>query len=831
MAFSMEVVPQHVAHYRAADGSWQPLSTHLLGTAKWTRHFAEKIGLGLLGELIGLLHDLGKYSQEFQNYLRSAIGSLNPDLDEEWVDAGKLKGKVDHSTAGAQLVWEALGEQHGRLATIVGQLAALCIASHHSGLIDCITTKGEDNFARRMAKEDAKTHLKEVRRRADANVLERCRQLLDDPQLLVEVDRMWKSIEERHENDTAGAPRLQQFGLLARMVFSCLIAGDRIDTADFEKPGEACFRPSGTYTNWEVLINRLERHLAAFPSRYPIDELRRAISLDCLKYASRAKGIFTLTVPTGGGKTLASLRFALHHAQRRKLDRIIYLIPFTSIIDQNAKVVRGVLEPEDVPKDAGRIVLEHHSNLTPEHQTWHEKMLCADWDAPVVYTTMVQFLEVLFGSGTRGARRMHQLANAVLVFDEIQTVPIRCVHLFNNAVNFLAEQCNSTVVLCTATQPLLERVDASKGAIRLAQAHNMMPNVGGLFEQLKRVDVRDARKPGGWSPEEVVQLALDGFRREGSCLVIVNTKRAAKRIFDLIAADLEEDMVYHLSTDMCPAHRKAELAKVQSCLESEAPVICVSTQLIEAGVDVDFQTVIRFLAGLDSIAQAAGRCNRNGRLQRGIVHIVNPGNENLGMLPDIEEGRRQAERVLDNFRQTPSKYDHDLLGPKALEEYYEHYFFNRKQDMSYRLSSSDANTSTSLLDLLSRNTHAVGTYCEETGMPPSYFFRQPFAKASQLFKAIDTPTEGIVVPYGFEGAELVKDLFGAFDLSRSIELLRKAQQFTVNVFPRVLEALDRAKAFDTVDSSLRIHCLRQEYYSKRFGLSTEVVNSPETHVW
>jgi CRISPR-associated endonuclease/helicase Cas3 len=819
----------YVAHHRKHDDAWQSLLAHLIGTASCSRTFAFKLGLPRLGELLGLLHDLGKYSEEFQTYLKSATGALDPDLDEEWVDAAKLKGTIDHSTAGAQWAWQALASKNEPMAKVAGQMAALCIASHHSGLIDCLTAGGEDKFLRRMGKEDRKSNLAEACRVADEEVLGRAAALLDDPELIAEVQRVWSSIEQKNKDSV---PRLQQYGLLARFAFSCLIAGDRIDTANFENPKHANLRPSGDKPNWSVLIDRLEQQLAAFPSKHPIDEFRRTISQECRLAASFDEGIYQLTVPTGGGKTLASLRFALHHAHRLGLDHVIYVIPFTSIIDQNAQVVRSILEPRDAPKDAGRMVLEHHSNITPERQTWREKIISEDWNAPVVYTTMVQLLETLFGSGTRGARKMHQLANSVLVFDEVQTLPIRCVHLFNNAVNFLAEQCGSTVVLCTATQPLLDRVAPEKGAIRLGETRDLISNIGALFEKLKRVDVRDERKPGGWSLEEIASLAVSQFHGEGNCLVITNTKAAAKKLFDLANAVLPADTAYHLSTSMCPAHRRAVLDKVRKRLDAQLPVICISTQLIEAGVDVDFRVVVRFLAGLDSIAQAAGRCNRNGNPRPGILYIVNPRDESLTYLPDIAEGRRQAERVLDRYRQCPEDFGHDLLGPKALADYYRYYFFERKQDMGYPVSAKEVGVSTSLLDLLSRNTPGVLGFKDENEQRlPGIQLRQPFMTAAGLFKAIEAPTEGIVVPYGEEGEELIKDLCGAFDLALEPKLLRKAQQYTVNVLPRALKDLGDLKAFKTIHPELRIHCLRPEHYSQQFGLTTDHLNLKGANIW
>lgn len=824
----MTPVPAFAAHYRDSDGRWQSLDKHLIGVATLAKVFAAKIGQGQVGELLGLLHDLGKYSHAFQTYLKSAIGALNQDEDEDWVDAASLKGKVDHSSAGAQIAWHALSDK-GPTARATAQVIALCVASHHSGLIDCIAADesrfGEDSFTKRMHKSQERTHVDEAKRTADREVLARCNELLGDGGLPSDVASLFRRIGQYNASEKGPGPQVafQQFGLAVRFLFSCLIDADRIDTANFEHPRTARFRPTGAYPEWQVLIERFERHMTTMAVVHPVDRLRREISEQCHKAAERPKGIYTLTVPTGGGKTLASLRFALHHAERRRLDRVIYVIPFTSIIDQNAQVVRSILEPPSATEDRGRIVLEHHGSVTPERQTWREKILCENWDAPVVYTTMVQFLESLFGAGTRGARRMHQLANAVLIFDEVQTLPISCVHLFNNAVNFLAEECNSTVLLCTATQPLLHAVSAERGAARLAVQHELMRDVSRLFEHLKRVEVLDRRKPGGWSHEEVAQLAFEEVQRAGSSLVIVNTKSAARRVFELASESLDDDAIYHLSTDMCSAHRKQELTKVRRRLDEGRPILCVSTQLIEAGVDVDFSVVIRFLAGLDSIAQAAGRCNRNGRLERGVVHIVNPQEESLEKLADIAIGREKALRVLSDYLQDPERYKNNLLGPEAMNDYYSYYFFERQTDMSYTVPAKDIGHSDTLLELLSLNRQSVQEHQVRYKKAPGLPLRQAFMTAAKAFKAIDAPTQGIVVPHGEAGRELINDLCSAYEVEREHVLLRSVQQYTVNVFPHVLRKLTEAGAVHEVKPDTRILCLDPRYYSPRFGLSTEPV--------
>lgn len=829
-----------IAHWRKADNTPQHLRDHLFGVGRLARSFSSKVGLEPAGELIGLLHDLGKYSTKFQGYIRSALGLIDTDEDE-YVDAGLLKGKVDHSSAGAQHIWRTLAAR-GAEESAVAQILALCVASHHSGLIDCISAAsanfGEDTFAARMRKPPEKTHLDECVYSADKSVLQRSAELLENRDVVQCLLRLLRKIVER--NSIGGKPgpigTQLHFGFLVRFLFSCLIDADRIDTADFERPRQAKYRNHEKTVDWNALIGRLEAHLGSLANSSPIDDLRRNISNQCLEAASRPAGVYTLTVPTGGGKTLASLRFALHHARQRRLERVIYVVPFTSIIDQNAQVARSILEPTDAPGERGEIVLEHHSNITPEQQTWREKVLCENWDAPVVYTTMVQFLESFFGAGTRGARRMHQLANAILVFDEVQTLPVKCVHLFNNAVNFLTEQCNSTIILCTATQPLLHRVAEVKGAIRLAAKHEIIPDVRALFDNLKRVEVKYQRRPGGWSNDEIAQLALDELRRAGSCLVIVNTKDSARKLYQLCRAQLDASQVLHLSTDMCPAHRRTKLGRgrddakdtVVRRLARGDPVLCISTQLIEAGVDVDFGCVIRFLAGLDSIAQAAGRCNRNGRSSIGIVHVVNPTEERLDSLPDISMGRDQAERVLQDFADDPGRYGGNLVGPEAMNDFYRYYFFKRQREMEYLVPATLLGHDDTILNLLASNSQAERELSGRNGLMPNVMLRQSFMTAARAFKSIDAPTQGVVVPYGTEGKDLIGRLHGAFDIELEYELLRSAQQYTVNVFPHVLRQLESAGAVREVKSGARALTLDERYYCDELGLSTEPVSRMET---
>jgi len=433
---------EYIAHRREKDGEVQCLSLHLKEVSEKAGKFASKIGLQEHGELIGLLHDIGKASKEFQDYIKSAVGLINPDEDD-YVDATGKKGKVDHSTAGAQWIYQTLADK-GTEDLFVAQALSLGIASHHSGLLDCISPKGIDEYSKRMANPEEKTHTREVLGKISDEAKAKIMAHLQSEELLQNTVSQFKVLRTPYDsNETL----FLKYGLMQRFLFSCLIDADRLNTADFEEPALKKLRHYGDYKNWKVLINRLNKRLEDFDSN-GINTIRQRISQACCDFSNKPKGLYQLAVPTGGGKTFASLRFALHHSEKHKMDRIIYVLPFTTIIDQNADEIRRVLEEKDKKGNyLTRVVLEHHSNLMPDEETTRQKVLSENWDAPVVLTTNVQVLEALFGSGTRGARRMHQLANAVIIFDEVQTLPVKCVQLFNTAVNFLVNNCGSTVVL------------------------------------------------------------------------------------------------------------------------------------------------------------------------------------------------------------------------------------------------------------------------------------------------------------------------------------------------------------------------------------------------
>lgn len=818
---------EFIAHRRKNDGKPQYLREHLSETSELAGKFASKIGLREHGQLLGLLHDLGKATLEFDRYIRSATGLLEPDEDD-YINVSEKKGKIDHASAGAQVIYQHFLKR-GNEGLLVAQILSLAIASHHSGLIDCVSPDGEDNYSRRMNKSDEKTRLNEAIANIDNIIREAFERLIHDESIINQLKiKMDEIKEEKRDSENVKIDSFK-LGLLQRFLFSCLIDADRINTADFEFPQMAKLRNQGEYKPWPILIERLNLYLSKFKNRNRVDAIRQDISNYCLKFSNRSKGLYQLTVPTGGGKTLSSLRFALNHVEKYNMDRIIYVIPYTSIIDQNAETVRKILEDRTEQGDyLNNIVLEHHSNLTPDEETTRQRLLAENWDAPVVFTTMVQFLEALFGYGTRSARRMHQLANAVIIFDEIQTLPVQCVHLFNIAIRFLIQGCGSSIVLCTATQPLLNKVEPEQRALAITPEQQMMPNVQRLFKELKRVEVYNRCKVSGWTEPEVAELAKQELQETGSVLIIVNTKKSAANLFQLLQGSINIKL-FHLSTNMCPAHRMEVLDSIKRCLEDNEQVICISTQLIEAGVDIDFGSVIRYLAGLDSIAQAAGRCNRNGiRPRPGRVLIVNPKDENLDKLTDIRIGKDKAERILEEFKSDPVQFDGDILSLKAMERYYQYYFFERKGEMCYKVNNkSEIGRSDDLFELLSTNKLSVAAYqrINQNSSPP-FFIRQSFMAASKAFQAIDSFTRGVIVPYG-EGEQIINELSAADDLEKQYQLIKKAQRYSVNVFSYIFDKLAKQGIIYEVQKDAGIYCLDKRYYSYEYGMSEDPVNEME----
>jgi len=787
---------QNIAHLRV-DGTIQTLEEHLRGTADLCSDFAGAIGMAETGRAIGLLHDLGKATAAFNDYIRSD-------------DSEHLRGSIDHSTAGAQFLqeyWQNNGNGN-KLSKVALEMMQLTIASHHSGLINCISSSGDDVFSRRISKQDFETGLNESKMRINQSILSEIER--DIPAALSSIEKHLNSIYYRTQSQSIENMWFQ-YGLLNRFLLSCLIDADRIDTISFQDCSKYC----PPLTDWMLLSNRFEDAINKYSSDAPISTIRRNISDECYRASSRRPGIFTLSVPTGGGKTLSSFRFALNHLIKNKMSRIIYVVPYLTILEQNARVIENILnaEPEDdyVTQCHSNVDVEEHrdsaSGNTEETCDWSSPMDV--WDGPVIFTSMVQFLESLFGPGTKKIRRMHNLANSIIVFDEIQNLPIKTVHMFNEAINFLCHECGATAVLCTATQPLLNKVDHHP----LNIDSELIGNVGAYFNALKRTEVRYVNPVGPeWNAENVADFIISSCSDTPSTLIIVNTKRMAKDLYRILKSRADEDvLVTHLSTNMCPVHRYQVLNEVITTLGHRRE-ICVSTQLIEAGVDVDFDVVVRSLAGLDSIAQAAGRCNRNARQPTGKVLVIRM-EESLGRLTDISEGRRCTEIVI--------RHDHaDLVSPEAMKEYYDMFFFKRKEDMAYRIGKG----SKTLVDLLAGNCYGRNALSGSKQSSRLGIMPQAFSDANHEFEVIDE-MKGVVVPYDDVAREMISVLCGSTSFDDRRHALRILQHYTVNTY--ALDHLIEVGAVTIIsESDNPVYCLVEGFYSEETGVEDVAVQKP-----
>ncbi len=615
----------HVQHTGPERFRLHGLDEHLRSVEKRAGDFAEKFRAGDWGRLAGLWHDLGKFQPAFQSYIRRNSG-FDPEAHLE----GSAPGRVDHSTVGAlhAVAHFRNNDDRGRA---IGQLLAYVIAGHHAGLPDC-----------RQA--DGGTASLEVRLR------ERGELLLATTAVPAALPFL------AGDTPRGGPPCRKSLSLWVRLLFSALVDADYLDTEAFMDPERA-----GTRSGWKDL-RRIAQAFEGFMvtkvrDDTEVNRIRGKILTWCRDAAGHEPGLFSLTVPTGGGKTLSSMAFALRHALHHGKSRIVYVIPYTSILEQTVDVFREALGEGD----PWTVVLEHHSNLDPDRETVRGRLAAENWDAPIIVTTSVQFFESLFAARTSRARKLHNLVDSVVVLDEVQLINADFLHPILDVLQFLADEFGVTVLLMTATRPSWSATDA--GGKKLLGVREIVPDPDSLHESLRRVRVRIPRRldePEGW--DEVAERML----AEPSVLCVVNRREDARELF--LRVQRADAAAVHLSALMCGAHRSDVIRDVKERLARGESVRVVSTQLVEAGVDLDFPVVFRALAGLDSIAQAAGRCNREGRSDRGEVHVfVPPTSPPPGIL-------RQAADVT---RSLFAEGELDPLAPSSFDRFFRHLYWLR----------------------------------------------------------------------------------------------------------------------------------------------------------
>jgi CRISPR-associated endonuclease/helicase Cas3 len=537
------------------------------------------------------------------------------------------------------------------------------------------------------------------------------------------------------------------------MLFSCLVDADYLATERFMSPEREMHRPAAGVALAQMRI-QLDDYLAdmvASRVASSIDEIRGQILHACRSAATQSPGLFSLTVPTGGGKTLSSLAFALAHAEKHGLRRVICAIPFTSIIEQTADEYRKVFTPLG-PK----VVLEHHSNVDPdsEHETLQSRLAAENWDAPLIVTTNVQLFESLFAAQTSRCRKLHRIARSVIILDEAQTLPVGLLKPCLAVLRELVVDYGCSIVLCTATQPALGRRD--KFPIGLADVREIIPEPDKLYLSMKRVEVQHV---GQRTDDQLI----DDFAPRPQMLCVVNTRPHAARLYGLLLAKTGDPTgTFHLSTFMCGAHRSEVFSEIHDRLKEGKPCRVVSTQLIEAGVDIDFPVVYRALAGIDSIAQAAGRCNREGKLARGEVFVFEPAAVRLvGYLRSTAESA--AELIPDAT---------DLLDPNVVRRYFELHYWKQEGDNRW-------------------DDRGVMN-CFPPPIARLYF---QFRAASDAFRFITEVGKPVFVPYGEKGQRLIEELRAVRpagdgqDRGQLRPLLRRLQRYTVNIYEPVYKVM------------------------------------------
>jgi len=737
LIFQQETQMKYYGHSKKDKdkSEWQMLKDHLSNTADLAEKFGADAGISDLARTAALLHDIGKYSKAFQARLDGA------------------KKKVDHATAGAREIRSLFDQDQNQkyLATIL----AYCIAGHHTGLPDYGDATDVENNGTLLARLEKK-------------------KLEDFSAYKTEIDPVTLSLPAHLKINPDKKHPGFSLAFFTRMLYSTLVDADFQETEEFIN-GK---KPRGEHASIEELYERFNKFLEKFDNpENEINKKRTETLKACIEKSPEKQGFFTLTVPTGGGKTLASMAFALNHAVTHGLKRIIYVIPFTSIIEQNAAVFKDCLGEENI--------LEHHSNFDWSQKRDADEALSDDetkdaldklklasenWDIPIVVTTNVQFFESLFASRSSRCRKLHNLAKSVIIFDEAQMLPREYMNPCMLAVKELVQNYGASAIFCTATQPALDRF------LPDTQFAELAPDPQALFDFYKRVQITNINKV----PDAELIEKIQAYPQ---VLCIVNTRKHAKGLFDELEKRSDKEC-FHLSTLMCPTHRKETLLKVRQLLKDGLPCRVISTQVMEAGIDVDFPVGFRALAGLDSIIQAAGRVNREGKNTSGDMYVFEPETPFIKKTPIfIQQGARVAESVL-------REHENDPASIEAIQSYF---------NTLYGLHDKKAFDEKNILAYF-RNTDDLDF---------------DFKTAAENFKLIENNTVAVVIQYNDGVKKLLEQArYHPFPF----KFARQLQMYTVNIYENEFKKLQSKGAIETYNETYEVLTDLEKYYDKKTGL-------------
>lgn len=792
----------------------QSVYNHLVDVAEYASQEAQTAKLSSTLYLSGILHDAGKFTSVFNTYIHKAHENPN----------AVHRGEINHSSAGGKYIFEKYGKAENRSEypydNLTAQLISYAVISHH-GIIDCISPEGKDKFTERIEPtkeifyEEAIANWKEY-----FNIKEIDQLFSESREEIKEIySKMCETSKKMDENFDSDLKRGQSFyalfAFLQRLILSYLIDADRRDTAEFMCGQKEHRLSEDEFAKlWVDYRNKIEVKMNSFNGESNINRLRNEMSLFCKNFVCNGDGVYRLAIPTGGGKTYASLRYAIHMACESKKKHIYYVAPFLSILEQNARDIRAVLDD-----DAN--ILEYHSNIVMGKDDTEElkryELYSESFASPIIMTTMVQLLNIMFDGSTQNIRRMHQLCDSVIIIDEAQSIPVKCISLFTTMINFLKIVCNTTVIMCTATQPLFENVDRK---LLYTWPMDIIPDAKKYALKFKRVNIVNSMCNIGYGTEQLADFILSKF--DNNILVILNTKAAVRAVYDEIKKRVngETVKVIQLTTYMCASHRLNVIDDMKSALKTEK-IICISTQLIEAGVDVSFETVIRSQAGLDSIIQAAGRCNRNAENSNAYLYVINYLEENISHMEDIKCGVDALKRILDT-------YHDDLLLPEAIKQYYQKYYFERKASMDFTCKDSILG-SYSIYALLAENEKAAKECIDITGKSRPYVLCQAYKKAGREFEVIeDMNTLSIITQYDDNSKKLIEQLCETYQISEAKKLLKELQRYTISIFKSdkvVREIIERHGMTNIDFNEGKMMILDKDFYNNEIGMCSELENS------
>lgn len=776
------------AHINKKD-EIQTVTEHSYGVKEKSKKYAEKINASRIAELTGLIHDIGKLCKIFNDYIRQ--------------ETSMKRGEIDHSYAGAKYICSS-ADKLGSKYYDVSRFIAHTIVSHH-GIHDWYDEDGNDYLKKRISFN-----------KNYSEILENIGELTNElkiKELLSKAKTEYELIQEKIDRlcqmSGKNTDECKAFycGMFERFMQSVLIDADRNDTADFMSgtSTEKLYSNDELQNIWCKMNISLEEKIAGFSHK--IDEIsvqRKNISDRCKQAAKNKPGIYRLIVPTGGGKTLSSLRYAINVCIKHGMEKIIYAAPFMSILEQNSDEICSVVGKENF--------IEHHSNALMDINDAEElseyELRTEKWDLPVIATTTVQLLNALFSGKMQSVRRMHRLSRAVIIIDEVQSIPLKCISIFNLAMNFLSEICGCTIVLCSATQPIFEN---TKYPMLLNAEQSITGDYTKDFEIFRRTEIipEIQNYKYGMTYDETAAFCHEKYEKSGNLLVIVNTKNSAKRIYELMKNMSYSKMpeIIHISTNMCPAHRRKIINKMRENIN--APVICITTQLIEAGVDISFRCVIRALAGLDNVVQAAGRCNRHGEESEFCpVYMIDIKDENLNRLKEIKRAKNITRQII------ARPEINDYTDPKVLNIYYKNLFKEAESELEYNIKKYD----TTLLELLSLNSDRHNIGLNDDYNDANLNHAQAFKTAGDCFDVIDAETIGILVPYNEEAEKMINALESDIEPNKAMEIMRHSQKYTVSVYKSMFKLLNENGALIKMD---RMNILRKENYNSELGIILE----------